>query len=163
MEHWNQRPEEEAYLFNPAFCCTILTSSIIGYNEFNTKGMHFPLCFLVLPIILHRPTRNSLPDLRSSLASWMLKNSKSRILLPERTIAFKPFTKEALLFGFQHKWIELDQNGHFKSDKEAKIDKALKILKEDANKCVKDSRFLGRWFAKAGPAENVMTMWGVRP
>lgn len=163
MNTWNQRPQEEALLFNPAFCCTVINSSIVGYNEFSNKGMPFPLCFLILPIILHRPTRNSLPDLRSSLSSWMLENSRSRVLLPERTISFKPLTKEALLFGFYHNWIRIDEENNLTSNKKSKINESLRKLKGDANTCVKTSRFLGRWFAKAGPAQNVMTIWGVKP
>ncbi|OEC87661.1 MULTISPECIES: three component ABC system middle component [Methanobacterium] len=164
MKPWNQRPPEEAYLFNPAFCCNILTSSIVGYMEFNNnKGMPFPLSFIILPIILHRPTRNSLPDLRTSLAPWILKHQESRILFPERTISLKPITKEALLFGFSHKWIQLDENSNLKSNEKSKVNESMRKLKGDAYNCIKTSRFLGRWFAKAGPAQNIMTMWGVRP
>lgn len=164
MEPWNQRPIEEAYLFNPAFCCNIITSSIVGYMEYNdNEGMPFPLSFLILPITLHKSTRNSLPSLHTSLTSWMLKNSESRVLFPERTISFKPFTREALLFGFCHEWLELDKHNNLKTNKKSKINKSLNKLEGNAQECVEKSLFLGKWFAKVGSAQNVMTIWGVRP
>jgi Family of unknown function (DUF6521) len=49
IQRWTGRPREEANLLNPAFCCTALTSSIVGYMGVDAEGMPYPLAFMILP------------------------------------------------------------------------------------------------------------------
>jgi Family of unknown function (DUF6521) len=70
IQRWTGRPREEANLLNPAFCCTALTSSIVGYMGVDAEGMPYPLAFMILPIALHKTTREALPqNTRTSLAA----------------------------------------------------------------------------------------------
>ena len=61
MQPWISRVVEEANLFNPAFCATLMAKTV---DEYQKKAQHhfpFSLAFLVLPVVLHRATRESLP------------------------------------------------------------------------------------------------------
>jgi hypothetical protein len=61
MKQWIQRPREEANLLNPVFCCTILASSIVSYMSVDVEGMPYPLALMILPVVLHKATREALP------------------------------------------------------------------------------------------------------
>lgn len=165
MTPWAQRPIEEANLLNPAFCCVALTSASIGYMDIDKEGIPFALTFMVLPIVLHKTTRESLPrDTRTSLASWIQANSGAKVQFAKRVVALAPYTKEAILFGCLHDWFLLGSEGRLQSAlNESSNDRFISQLKNEAKECVKRSRFLGKWFALAGTAKMVMSLWEIKP
>ena len=94
MKTWLARSKEEAYLFNPAFCCITLSVAMRGYASVRDGGLPFRLAFMLLPIVLHKPTRESLPrDTRTSMAAWLQANSEARVLFYERLVSLKPHTR----------------------------------------------------------------------
>lgn len=159
------RPKEEAYLLNPAFCCTILTAAIYEYANIREEGVPFPLVFMFLPIVLHKPTRDRLPlNIRTSMAAWFQENSDARVLFYERLVSLKPHTKEALQFGMLFDWIA-PRDGGFLGTTLSKLDvnRSIRKLADEARECVMRARFLGKWFSTAGATHTVMTFWGIRP
>ena len=79
MSSWRGRPQEEVSLLNPAFTSTGLWSAARGYLKTDGSGrsdaLPFTLAFLVLPLVLHRQTRESLPtSTRTSVAVWASDN-----------------------------------------------------------------------------------------
>ncbi|MBN2224065.1 MAG: hypothetical protein JW765_05260 [Deltaproteobacteria bacterium] len=165
MKTWTERPKEEAYLLNPAFCCTTLAAAMWGYADEKGQGVPLPLVFMVLPIVLHKPTRRTLPaNTRTSMAAWLLDNADARLLFYERLISLKPHTREAIHFGMLVGWIVPRAGGLFQTTLNARdIDRAIRSLTNEAHECIMRARFLGKWFALAGPAHTVMAFWGVRP
>jgi hypothetical protein len=165
MRTWALRPKEEAFLLNPAFCCTTLTAAIGSYASEKEKGVPFPLVFMVLPIVLHKPTRDSLPpNTRTSMAAWLQENSTARVLFYERLVSLKPYTKEAIQFGMLLDWIVPREGGLLEITlSESNINRAIQKLADEARECVMRARFLGKWFAAAGATHTVMAFWGVRP
>ena len=57
MKRWDQRPFEIRNLFNPAFCGLVLFRALHGYEEEDARGMPFSLSLLVLPLCLHKDSR----------------------------------------------------------------------------------------------------------
>lgn len=165
MRTWAARPREEAHLLNPAFCCTALAVAIGSYMKTEEEGVPFPLAFMVLPIVLHKPTRDALPrDIRTSMAAWLQENSSARVLFYERLVSLKPHTKEAIRFGMLLDWLALGTRGLLKTTcSESKISQAVQKLTDEPRECVMRARFLGKWFASAGATYTVMALWGVRP
>ena len=165
MKPWAQRPVEEANLLNPAFCCVTLTSAVVGYTDIDKAGMPYPLSFIILPIVLHKETRESLPrTIRTSMATWLQENMSARVLFPERTISLKPYTREAILFALLHDWLSIGTGGKLQTTKNnADVDRFLRRLGDEARDCIKRGRFVGKWFASAGSVETVMALWGIRP
>lgn len=165
MKTWTKRPKEEAYLLNPAFCSTTLTATIVGYSSVNDAGLPFPLVFSVLPIVLHKPTRESLPpNTRTSMAAWLQGNFFARVLFYERLISLKPYTWEAVHFGILYDWIAPKSGGLLETTiNESDIGRIERRHAAEARECLMRARFLGKWFAKAGPVQTVMAIWGVRP
>jgi len=165
MRTWLARPREEANLLNPAFCCMTLTSAMWGFRDVKEEGMPFVQTFMVLPMVLHKPTRESLPaNIRTSMAAWLLDNASARVLFYERLLSLKPYTKEAIHFGISANWINSIADGRFITTlKKGNVDRMIGSLNNEARECVLRARFLGKWFAAAGPTHTVMTLWGIRP
>jgi hypothetical protein len=120
---------------------------------------------MILPIILHHNTRNSLPKkINTPLSSWIEKNPSVYMGFSERLISMKPFTKEALLYGLVNDLIFFDDNGEVNTDfKLGLTDKFLRKLEGESRECVLKSRLLGRWFGSSGSAQKIMFLWGIRP
>ena len=164
MRSWSDRSKEAAYLFNPAFCCVVLTSSTVSYSIENKVGMPFPLAFIVLPVVLHKQTRKLLPyNTRTSLAAWIERNPISRVQFYERAISLKPFVREAISLGIQREWLSL-KSAHLLSNlTNNDVRLFLNQLEGEARECLLRSRLVGKWFANAGSPETVMALWEVKP
>jgi hypothetical protein len=165
MKSWHERTKEEAYLLNPAFCCMALTYAIVNYIGEKEDGMPFPLAFMILPIALHKKSRDSLPyNTRTSLPAWIQDNTSARNGFPERVVSVKPYTREAMLFGSKYNWLIFKEGGKLHTSK-SKSDFKSYIIEphNEAAACIKQAGFIGRWFAKAGSAHTVMSLWGIRP
>jgi len=164
MKAWIERPQEEAYLLNPSFCCVMISSAVAGYQENALRGLTLPLAYMILPITLHRPTRTLLPrSKRTSLPMWIQDNATVRILFYERLMSLKTFTNEAILFGGERKWLSIDKNGSILSNqKENTIRRAIHSFDNEPKDCILKAMFIGKWFAAAGPASTIMALWGVQ-
>ncbi|HON68950.1 MAG TPA: DUF6521 family protein [Phycisphaerae bacterium] len=165
MTVWTERPHEEANLLNPAFCCLGMTAAIAGYQAEANQGLPLGLAYMILPITLHKPTRDLLPrNRRTSLPMWIQDNASVRVLFHERLISLKPFTREAILFGCSRAWITVQNNASLVTDRtEAALRRACQSLEAEPRDCVLKAIFVGRWLATAGTPATVMALWGIQP
>jgi len=165
MKLWAQRTVEEANLLNPAFCCGVLTSAVVGYMSIEETGIPYTLSHIVLPIVLHKATRECLPRTSStSLAAWIQENSEARVQFVERVVALKSHTREAILFGLFHDWLIICQEGRLQATvSKSSIDRLVRSMENEVKECIKRAWVVGKWFAMAGTTETVMALWGIRP
>lgn len=161
---WKMRSKEVGILFNPAFCCVVLSSSVIGYATENVQGMSFTLAYLVLPLVLHKHTRAILPlNTRTSLAAWLEENPSVRIQFHERVTSLRPLVGESILFGYQYNWLSI-QSGYITSTlSDKRVRGFLQKTQGEARECIMRARLVGKWFAASGPAETVLGLWEIRP
>jgi len=102
MQPWENRVVEEANLFNPAFCVALLARTTQEYGRKGGQPFPFALSFLVLPIVLHRQTRSSLPaSTLTALLPWIQHNRDQLVDFPRRVSGLRGITREALAFGVQ--------------------------------------------------------------
>lgn len=165
MKSWAERTREEAHLLNPPFCSIVLTSACEGFYETNGQYLPFTLAFMVLPIVLHKNTRKSLPrTTRTSIPAWLQENPETRIGFHERLMALKPHTKEALCYGLSLNWLAIEASGCIRCAVAiSRIDYAIRTLNGDAQECTIHARFLGKWFGKYALTETLMALWGICP
>ena len=73
MQPWAKRAVEEANLFNPAFCATLVTKAVADFGKkSDDRPLPFALAFLVLPIVMHHGTRQALPSSTvTALLPWL--------------------------------------------------------------------------------------------
>ena len=163
MRAWSERPIEVTNLLNPAFCSLLLRDSIVSFHKEKEQGMPYPLSFLVLPLVLHKPTRDMLPDtIRTRLYVWLGDHPEVYVRFAQRTRQLVPYTKESLTFGVQKGIIDVTEDGNL-----IPVQGRLKTLSwpTDAEPaiCRRKAQFLGRWFAQAGEVATIFAMWGIRP
>jgi hypothetical protein len=165
MKPWAERTREVAHLLNPPFCCVTITSACAGYYELSGQPLPFALAFTVLPIILHKHTRESLPRTsRTSIPAWLQEHAEARLGFHERVMALQPHTREAVRFGLAFNWIAIGDSGVIRCvAPNALIDRAVRSLNGDARDCVSRARFLGKWFGTTPSTETTMALWGIRP
>lgn len=165
MSVWIERPREEAHLLNPAFCCLGITAAVVGYKDITSRGLPLALAHIVLPIILHKPTRDLLPrNRRTSLPLWIQDNALVRVLFYERLLSLKPFTNEAIIFGCRKGWFNLGENASLMTDRrESTLRSAYQALGDEPKDCAIKAVFIGKWLASAGSPATVMALWGIQP
>jgi Family of unknown function (DUF6521) len=162
MNRWEERPIEVANLLNPAFCGAILLRAISEYQRTSQEFFPYALTFLVLPIILHKNTREQIaPQTRVQLHAWIQQHQDVRVGFADRASQLVPITNESIMFLLQLNQLSIDQRGRFEAHTQRQT---LRVpTSEEIDDCYRKARIVGRWFARAGVSENVFAMWGVRP
>lgn len=165
MTSWAERSLEERNLLNPGFCAMLVWQAAQGYSSERPLPLSIGLSFLVLPFVLHKETRESLPtNIRTSLPTWLAEHPIVRTRLGERASRLRAFTKEALIFGGSHGLLAVAQDGvRANANMKRRVRVALKATSDEVRDCAKRAEFLGRWLEKAGGPETVMALLGVRP
>jgi len=161
MKYWNERIQEIANLLNPPFCASIIYSVLYEYQK--TKGfpMPFVLTYLILPIILHKNTREIINS-KTNMIVWIQRNPTVLVGYPQRAKSLVPFTNEALEYLLLQKNVSFEAFG---LNVIKPLSKAVMGKTKDSEilECYNKSEHLGRWFAQIGNEENIYTAWGVKP
>lgn len=165
MTTWSQRSQEERALLNPGFCANLLWHAARGYADEGNEALSFEESFLVLPFILHRETRESLPrDTRTSLAVWLDKYPLASRRIAIRARMLVKFTKEGMAFGGVYGFIRIEQGKIYAEDSwKRSVNRSLKNSSDEVRICAKRASFIGKWFAQIGSATTVLALMGVKP
>lgn len=165
MTAWTMRSSEERGLISPSFSALLLWHAAQGHAGDAGVALPFEPTFLVLPMVLHQRTRDSLPlSVTTSLSVWLDEHPLARACIVDGSRKLVPFTKEALSFGGLHGFLLLGKGlleANF--DWKKKVTTYLKTSTDEVRVCAKRAEFVGRWFSKAGDAATVMALIGVRP
>ena len=162
MKAWNQRPFEVRNLFNPAFCGLILFRALRGYEELNEDGMPFSLALLVLPLCLHKESRQTLEKgNRGYLLKVVEKNPKLLIGFAKRATDLLPLALEALGMLMERGCIQVTVDGRMRTvpDLVRKSDTGT----AESVSCQRVARFIGKEFARIEDRVTVYATFGVRP
>jgi len=163
MLPWDERPTEVANLLNPAFLAVLIRDAVKEYQKEGGDPMSYSLPFIILPIVLHRPTRERLPSTtRTAMHTWLEKTPEVRIGFTSRAQRLSSFVREAILFGLQRDIYQIDDSGDL-ADTNSRLGTLPGPKTADHKQCRKQAKFLGRWFAKLSDPETIYTMWGGRP
>lgn len=165
MRPWSERSPEKAHLLNPAFCCMIIIEACAGYSDSTDQPLPFALSFMVLPLTLHRRTRESLPrTIRTSIPAWLQNHTEARLGFHERLMALQPHTREAMRYGLGFGWIKVDRpDGIRRATSDSLLRRGNRLLDGEARDCMSRARFLGKWLGKAASTETTMALWGICP
>lgn len=162
MKTWDQRPIEIRNLFNPAFCGVVLSRAFAGFEEEDTRGIPFSLALLILPLCLHKQSREILQrGNRSYFLKIMSSHPELLVNFAPRVSALLPFTFESLGFLMSLGAFTVEESGRLK----IVADKVRKSLTGTAESiaCQRVAGFLGREFARTGDRTTIYTTLGVRP
>lgn len=165
MTRWELRPQEERGLLSPSFLATLLWHAAQGYENEPTRSMAFEEAFLILPVVLHKGTRDLLPrTTRTSLPTWLDEHRLVRSNVGTRAKLLVPYAKEAMAFGLTNNLIQY-ANGAITANQGLlrKVNSFVRQSSDEVKECAKRAEFVGRWFSQAGVASTVLALFGVRP
>lgn len=161
---WSDRPTEEATNLNPAFCGELIFRASAAYRKATKEPFSIALSFLVLPIVLHKATRDQLPGKASTaFAGWVADHGSILAEFPDRVLRLVPITREALLFLVQHRVMSLDDGGLQPGARPITVSAKPAQTTVDVDEARNAAALLGRWFANQGSASSIMQGLGVSP
>jgi hypothetical protein len=159
MKPWNLRPPDVARLFNPAFCGRLLAHAVV---EHRPEPVPFALVPLILPLVLHRKTRESLPtSVRSPFITWVEENAEVRIGLADRVARALPVTRESLLFMTSRGWLSFERGAV--SAPQPRPPHTRPRDTDEIKDCILKARLIGRWLAHAGRPATIYAALAITP
>lgn len=162
MKNWENRATEIAYLLNPAFCGRIIYYAIKTYQQETKRPMPFPLVYLILPMVLHKKTRERIKSI-TQMQIWIQRNPEMLIGFADRAQSMVPITNEAVEFLMQSGIVTLTNNAELEIAQLFKALSTTKYTNDEIKDCISKSSSVAKWFAKAGTVETIYVSWGVRP
>jgi hypothetical protein len=140
-----------------------MRAAALGYLEEGAKGMPYAVSFLVLPIALHKATRDAFPaSISTKLHVWLQENQVARVGLSSRAKGLVPYSREALIYSISSSLLKISPEGLLVPTK-AKVKLPKWDKDSEASSCIKKAQFLGRWLARAGDTVTVFALLGVAP
>jgi len=162
MKRWDKRPFEIRNLFNPAFCGLVLFRAMQGYEEIDHRGMPFSLTLLVLPLSLHKDSREVIA---ASSRSYLLKvteiNPQLQVGFADRATAMLPYVFEGFGLLMERGCISVTDDGRLLTIPD-KIRKAVKGG-DETRSCQRVARYIGKQFARIADRATIYTTFGIRP
>ncbi len=162
MKRWDQRPFEIRNLFNPAYCGLVLFRALQGYEEEDACGMPFSLALLVLPLCLHKDSREVLAaNSRSYLLKITEKNPQVLVGFADRANAMLPYAFEGFGLLMERGCISVAEDGRLQTVPD-KVRKSVTGT-DETKSCQRAARFIGKELARIADRVTVYTTFGVRP
>ncbi len=164
IKPWDERPFEIRNLFNPAFCGLVLFRALQGFEENDDRGMPYSLTLLILPLCLHKYSREALAaGARGYLLKVAEKNPQVHVGFAERATAMLPYALEAFGLMMERGCITVSDDGRIRT-----VDKALRKTVDTKGTAEtiasqRVARFVGREFATIADRVTIYTTFGVRP
>ena len=164
MKRWDQRPFEIRNLFNPAFCGLVLFRALQGYEEEDPRGMPFSLSLLVLPLCLHKDSREVIAGSpRSYLLKTAEKNQQVMVRFADRSSQMLPYAFEGFGLLMERGCIAVADDGRIQTVPK-KVRKTVDgTATAETVSCQKVARIVGKEFARIADRATVYTTFGIRP
>lgn len=164
MKDWENRPPEIASLLNPAFCGLLIAISLVTYTRKINEGAPFAFPFVMLPLVLHEPTRKIFPrSARTTFLSWITNKDTAiaKVGFAERARNMIPYTRESLTFAMQHNTICVTASGRLKIS--PPVPRRFSNATPEVKDCINAASICGNWFSQAGDIKTAMALLGVKP
>lgn len=162
MKRWDQRPIEIRNLFNPAFCGLVLFRALHGYEENDARGMPFSLSLLVLPLCLHKDSREVIAsNSRSYLLKTAEKNQQLMVGFADRATQMVPYTLEGFGLLMERGCLTVTEDGRIQTIPD-KVRKTIKGTDETVS-CQRVARIVGKEFSRIADRVTIYTTFGIRP
>jgi len=162
LKKWNERSNEVAYLLNPAFCGRLLYGAIRTYNLETKRAFPFPLIYLVLPLLLHKNTRDTINS-KTQLMIWIQRNEHLLIHFAKRARQLVQITNEAVELLMQNSYLTLTASAELEVSSTKPAISKTRFIDDDVTQCITKSEHIAKWFARAGKTETIYVSLGVRP
>lgn len=161
---WADRPAEEARIFNPAFCGELIGRTVCEYHRTRRASLGLAVTFLILPMTLHKQTREALPGrANTAFAGWVAENASLLAELPDRVRRLRSVSREALIFSIRHQLLAITGGGITPGPKPVRLNYRPSPFTDDVNAARLAAGLLGRWFAAQAAQISILQGMGIAP
>jgi hypothetical protein len=160
------QPREVARLLNPCFCAALLQRTVEGFDsEEPRRPMPLLLAYLVLPLVLHEPTRESMPAAKATkFSTWVIQHPEIRSGLSERIAALLPFTTSGLSILTRTGVLTLGKKGELaRSQVRVAGVTSYPKVSVSVGACWSKALLLGKLMSSVPRAARIWISLGVRP
>jgi hypothetical protein len=135
-----------------------------GYEEEDARGMPFSLSLLVLPLCLHKDSREVIAsNSRSYLLKTAEKNQQIKVGFADRVTQMLPYAFEGFGLLMERGCIAIADDGRIQTVPN-KVRKTIDgTATAETIACQKVARIVGREFARIADRATVYTTFGIRP
>ena len=162
MTPWSQRPREIRNLFNPAFCGVVLARGVEGFSETANRPMPFSLTLLILPLCLHKRTREQIKEApRSYFTKILQDHPEIRVDFATRARGLFPYVMEAFAYLMSCGAILVNESGCI-ALRDKTVRKSIAGT-QDTKDCQMVARLIGRKLALINDRVTIYTTLGIRP
>jgi hypothetical protein len=155
-----ERPSELDLVYNPSLGAYLVWSAGRGYFEECSQGMPLPLAFLILPIILHRQSKDiATATIKSSgltlFAAKLGAQQEDLLAVHQRAIALRELSLASISTACATKMAVIESSSaSIFSLEVSKLPKAPDAIR----KLGAVSEKLGAWFARISPEQIASTL-----
>ena len=140
---------------NPALGAYTIWRFGIGFQSEDNRPAAFPLAFLVLPLLLHRPTLEVIGSTQkaSGLALFAAKLGKERenlLAVHERAFVLRRLTLQSIAMGIGERLLTLDYSSATIRANTPESDSRKPILPERIRGFSGAAEKVGYWFSRLG-------------
>lgn len=149
---------------NPAFGAYLIWSLTLGYQAERGFELPLPLSFLVLPMLLHRPTLEAVLSTQrnSGLTLFVAKFDKNRetlVALHGRTLQLRSLSLQSLGIAARSRLIRIDYGqATLRAHSIEMLDVKRPRLPERIKNFPKAAEKIGYWFSRLGLAQIASTL-----
>jgi len=162
MKSWNSRPREIRNLFNPAFLGLVIARGVEGFTETTNNPMPFSLAILILPLCLHKRTRDQIKEARRAYFTKILQeHPEIRVDLAQRARSLFPYMMEGFDYLVTCGAISVNESGAIGVNPKT-VRKSI-TGSQDTKDCQMVARSLGRKLALINDRVTIYTTLGIRP
>jgi hypothetical protein len=164
MRTWEDRPPEVAHLLNPAFCGRVIYEYARSYVAESGRTMPYALAFLVLPLVLHPCTQQTMNSRTRHFLAWINSNQHINIGLAQRARALVPYCREALTFLYQSRVLTINApDASLAVVGRIRRRRPSPLPDDDTRTCLGKSALLEKWFARVNSPPTIYASLGLMP
>jgi hypothetical protein len=150
-------------MLNPALIVAVLVVAIQEYSERRKDPLLAAHAFLIVPLVLHRDTRERLPIRSSShWSKWVSDNPLLIAGFSARAIALREHIREGLRFALRHGLLSLDASGGLVLGQSSAAIPS-RTAEGDIRDLLVGAQRVGRWLTKLELPATAFALLGVRP
>jgi Family of unknown function (DUF6521) len=150
-------------MLNPALIAVVLAAAAREYVGRRDESLPTAYAFLIVPLVLHRDTREQLPrSVTSHWANWASDNPVLIAGFPARAIALREHVREGLRFALRHGVLSIDDVGGL-APAHGKTIVPTTTAAGDIRELVSAAQRVGRWLTKLDLPATAFALLGVRP
>ena len=148
---------------NPALTSVLIWQFVKSYAKEGT-GPSLSLCFIVLPIVMSRPTMESFAgtNVRTGFLTWLTRHPELTLQLPARVSAARELTGDALRFGVAYRLFTVRRDGSLSANDRAITVSRHRVGQDERVRMLRIANHLGEWTRKL-PEATIFYSLGMTP